>query len=180
MLQETAWVVTIIGVGIVLAAFLAVASRSGDPADFGPVQARFYRVRPLWLAALIAVGTWASVETLADLPYAATHQPEPAETSPALPVEVSAHQWRWEVSRQQVPAGRPVELRVRAADVNHGFALYSPDGDIVAQTQAMPGYVNELRHTFTEPGTYKVMCLEYCGLGHHRMTAELTVTARQG
>jgi hypothetical protein len=38
--------------------------------------------------------------------------------------------------------------------VNLGFAIYDPDFEIVAQTQAMPGYINVLRYTFTEPGTY--------------------------
>lgn len=41
----------------------------------------------------------------------------------------------------------------------------------------MPGYTNKLVHTFTEPGTYQVMCLEYCGVGHTPMTAEIEVVA---
>jgi cytochrome c oxidase subunit 2 len=61
--------------------------------------------------------------------------------------------------------------------VNHGFALYDPDMRIVAQTQAMPGYTNVLRYTFREPGVYRVLCLEYCGVGHHEMTAEIKVSA---
>jgi cytochrome c oxidase subunit 2 len=48
----------------------------------------------------------------------------------------------------------------------------------VAQTQSMPGYTNVLRHTFDEPGTYKILCLEYCGLGHHEMSAEINVVKR--
>ena len=47
-----------------------------------------------------------------------------------------------------VPAGTMVEFRVTTLDVNHGFSLYAPDGHLVAQTQAMPGYVNRLRVTF--------------------------------
>ena len=26
-----------------------------------------------------------------------------------------------------------------------------------------------------EPGTYRILCLEYCGVGHHRMVAQLEV-----
>ena len=48
---------------------------------------------------------------------------------------------------------------------------------IVAQTQAMPGYVNVLRYTFKEPGTYQVLCLEYCGVEHHDMKTEINVAA---
>ena len=51
-----------------------------------------------------------------------------------------------------VPAGTMVEFRVTTLDVNHGFSLYAPDGHLVAQTQAMPGYVNRLRVTFDQPG----------------------------
>ena len=50
-----------------------------------------------------------------------------------------------------VPVGAVVEFRVTTLDVNHGFSLYAPDGRLVAQTQAMPGYVNRLRVTFDNP-----------------------------
>jgi len=69
----------------------------------------------------------------------------------------------------QLPLGSLVEFRVTSFDVNHGFGVYSPDGRLIAQTQAMPGYVNRLRVRFTEPGKYNVLCLELCGMGHHRM-----------
>ncbi|CAF0701745.1 hypothetical protein MPNT_410011 [Candidatus Methylacidithermus pantelleriae] len=58
----------------------------------------------------------------------------------------------------------PVEFLVRAADVNHGFGLYDPDGRLVAEVQAMPGYTNRLTYVFKKPGTYKVLCLEFCGV----------------
>jgi cytochrome c oxidase subunit 2 len=86
--------------------------------------------------------------------------------------------WQWEISQDHVEAGRPVDFQVTSADVNHGFGIYDPDMKIVAQTQAMPGVTNTLRHTFTREGTYRVMCLEYCGLAHHNMTAEFTVGTR--
>jgi cytochrome c oxidase subunit 2 len=69
----------------------------------------------------------------------------------------------------QIIAGSLVEFRVNSFDVNHGFGVYSPDDQLVAQTQAMPGYVNRLRVRFTQPGRYRVLCLELCGSGHHRM-----------
>ena len=46
---------------------------------------------------------------------------------------------------------------------------------MVAQTQAMPGYVNRLQYTFATPGTYHILCLEYCGLVHHAMMTDLVV-----
>jgi cytochrome c oxidase subunit 2 len=74
-----------------------------------------------------------------------------------------------------VKAGSNVEFRVATLDVNHGFTLYAPDGQLLAQTQAMPGYVNRLRVRFDRPGTYTVLCLEYCGMGHHRMRGVVEV-----
>ena len=74
-----------------------------------------------------------------------------------------------------VGLGAAVEFRVTTLDVNHGFSLYSPDGRLVAQTQAMPGYMNCIRITFDRPGTYTVLCLEFCGMSHHRMRGVVEV-----
>jgi cytochrome c oxidase subunit 2 len=76
----------------------------------------------------------------------------------------------------QVPAGALVEFRVTTLDVNHGFSIYAPDGRLMAQTQAMPGYVNRLRVEFDRPGTYRVLCLEFCGMAHHVMNGVIEVT----
>jgi cytochrome c oxidase subunit 2 len=74
-----------------------------------------------------------------------------------------------------VASGTTVEFRVTTLDVNHGFSLYASDGRLVAQTQAMPGYLNRLRVTFDESGIYTVLCLEFCGMSHHRMRAVVEV-----
>lgn len=77
--------------------------------------------------------------------------------------------------QMELAAGSLVEFRVTALDVNHGFGLYGPNRQIVAQVQAMPGYVNRLLVRFDEPGFYKVLCLEYCAAGHHLMQSSITV-----
>ena len=82
----------------------------------------------------------------------------------------------WDLDQSEVVAGEPVEFRVTSADVNHGFGVYDATGVLVAQTQAMPGYVNRLTHVFETPGTYQVLCLEYCGLVHHNMTTGLVLS----
>jgi cytochrome c oxidase subunit 2 len=174
MYQDTAWLISLFGVGLIAAVYLLVWLRSGDPAEFGPVKRQLYGWRSYWLAALVVAGTWLSVETLADLPYDATHGE--AERPADITVGVTGHQWYWEMDRTEVPAGELVAFEVRSADVNHGFAIYNAANEVVAQTQAMPGYTNVVRHTFREPGTYRVMCLEYCGLAHHNMTQKITVT----
>ena len=70
-----------------------------------------------------------------------------------------------------------MQFNVTSLDVNHGFAIYDPNDRIVTQAQAMPGFTNRLLYTFKEPGKYRVMCLEYCGLAHHAMVAEFEVVA---
>jgi cytochrome c oxidase subunit 2 len=50
-------------------------------------------------------------------------------------------------------------------------------GRLLLQVQAMPGYVNQVQYTFDTPGTYHVICLEYCGVAHHAMAADFTVAA---
>ncbi len=75
----------------------------------------------------------------------------------------------------EVSADALVEFRVTSLDTNHGFAVYDPNGAIVAQTQAMPGYFNRLRIHFDKPGFYAVLCLEYCGVAHHVMRSGIIV-----
>jgi len=50
---------------------------------------------------------------------------------------------------------------------------------IIAQTQAMPGYFNRLLVRFDEPAQYKVFCLEYCAAGHHLMQAQVAVNQQE-
>lgn len=175
MLQSAAWQISLSGIALVTAAYLFVYLRSGDPAEFGPVKRRMYRIRTAWFVVLLAISAVAAAITLPGMPYGATHG-TPADTPPVT-IDVRGHQWYWEMDRNRVPAGREVAFRVTAADVNHGFAIYAPDETIVAQTQAMPGHVNVLEHTFSEPGTYTIRCLEYCGIAHHVMTTRLEVVA---
>jgi cytochrome c oxidase subunit 2 len=87
--------------------------------------------------------------------------------------------WYWQLHPAQVESGRPVLFNVTSADVNHGLGIYDQDLRLLTQTQAMPGYVNKLAYTFTQPGIYRLMCLEYCGLAHHGMMGFLEVTAAE-
>ena len=75
----------------------------------------------------------------------------------------------------EIPAGTVVEFRVTSLDVSHGFGLYGPERQIIAQTQAMPGYFNRLLVRLDAPAQYQVFCLEYCAAGHHLMQTRLTV-----
>ncbi len=178
MVQEIVWGVSIVLMGTLAAVFAWVAIGANVAlADYGPVIASAYRLRT-WLfglAVIVLIG--ANYDTLGKLPYVSSMS-APSSGAATQPVEAVAEQWSWSIKPDAFRVGETVECHVTSKDVNHGFALYNPDMRIVAQTQAMPGYTNVLRYTFNEPGVYRVLCLEYCGVGHHEMTAEIKVAAR--
>jgi cytochrome c oxidase subunit II len=70
-----------------------------------------------------------------------------------------------------VPAGKPVTFRMTSADVTHGFLIVGTN----ANTMLVPGYVSQFTTVFQRPGEYLIVCNEYCGLGHHLMSAKLIV-----
>jgi cytochrome c oxidase subunit 2 len=147
--------------------------------------AKATRIRLLFFASLAAILITFLVLTLPHLPYTLDAR------GPDRIVHAVGKQYAWSLSEQTVPtlenwdrdfspavtvpARAQIEFRVTTLDVNHGFSLYAPDGHLVAQTQAMPGYMNRLRVTFDQPGTYTVLCLEFCGMSHHRMRGVIEV-----
>ena len=170
MTQSIAWTISAALVTLVLLAFAFIAAGASTTGEAGPIAAASTRWRSRIFWGLVILFVPILGYTLSDLPY-----PKPDESAKRLIVAVTGYQWRWDISPTEYKVGQPVEFRVTAADVNHGFAIYDADLHVVAQTQAMPGYTNVLRYTFERAGTYKVLCLEYCGIAHHGMMAELTV-----
>jgi cytochrome c oxidase subunit 2 len=72
-----------------------------------------------------------------------------------------------------VPANRPVTFRLTSSDVQHGFQIVGSN----ANTMVVPGYISEFTTVFKRPGEYLIVCNEYCGTGHHLMSAKLVVEA---
>ncbi len=135
-----------------------------------------YKVRAYYATALIIALIAIFAFTITRMPYRAL-----ALTPPAATVKVTGHMWYWQFEQEGQPAlgtlpkGEVIEFAVTAADVNHGFGVFDPDGHIVGQTQAMPGYTNHVRMVLEKPGLYHVLCMEYCGLVHQAMIGFLTV-----
>ncbi|HEX8701036.1 MAG TPA: cytochrome c oxidase subunit II [Myxococcaceae bacterium] len=95
-------------------------------------------------------------------------------------VYVMGKQWMWKfaypegpngVNVLHVPAGRPVRLLITSRDVLHSF--YVPAFRI--KMDALPGRYTQAWFEATKPGTYQVLCTEYCGLSHSKMLAEVVV-----
>ncbi|MEO8837264.1 MAG: hypothetical protein ABI351_00965 [Herbaspirillum sp.] len=179
ILQNVVWTIALAGIGLVTLGFIYVISQASKPADDAATRKATHTSHVLrrWLfAVLLLIFVGGSYATLHRFPIPLQHTPLGIHQV----VEVVGQQWSWQIEPGTVRAGSPVEFRVTSKDVNHGFAIYAPDGRIATQTQAMPGFTNKIVHTFTQPGIYKVMCLEYCGIGHAPMTAAFTVVAASG
>jgi cytochrome c oxidase subunit 2 len=100
---------------------------------------------------------------------------------PALTLEVTGHQWWWEVrylgqgpdqtfvtaNEIHIPAGRPVLLRLKGADVIHSFWIPALSG----KTDTIPGRTNVAWLQADRAGVYRGQCTEYCGLQHAHMAA---------
>ncbi len=176
-MQNDAWVISLVGIGLVTLLFIYVIAQAGKTApDPAAVQKKAYALRRPFFWILIVLGIGVAYGTLRKFPIPKQQGP----LHPAQIVNVVAHQWSWEISPGPIQAGVPIEFDVTSADVNHGFAIFTEHDRLLTQTQAMPGYTNRLIYTFAQPGTYKVLCLEYCGVAHYGMMDELHVVARKG
>jgi cytochrome c oxidase subunit 2 len=76
-------------------------------------------------------------------------------------------------SELALPAGRQIDLRLRAQDVIHGFSVPA----MRLKQNAVPGQTIHIHFTPTATGTYAILCTQLCGLGHYRMSATLRVVS---
>jgi cytochrome c oxidase subunit 2 len=97
----------------------------------------------------------------------------------ALAIQVTGHQWWWEVrypgsspiddvitaNEIHVPVGRPVRFELASADVIHSFWVPALNG----KKDLIPGHAT--RHLFRaeRPGVFPGQCAEFCGYQHAHM-----------
>ncbi len=181
--HEPILVLFLVSAAVIVMVFYFVYRTTLPPAADGegiksPTQKRLYVTS--FLALLFAILLFYS---LPKSPYFLFSDQAPAKT-----VHVLSRQFFHFMSLQDIdpqdpkigepielPLNEPVEFQVTSSDVNHGFGIYNDKAELVIQVQAMPGYVNHLRWKFTEPGTYNVLCLEFCGSAHAFMRTSFTV-----
>lgn len=72
--------------------------------------------------------------------------------------------------------GAEYTLHLSSLDVNHGFSLYP----VNLNFQIVPGYDYGLRVVPTAAGDFRIVCNEFCGIGHHNMLGRVIVTDEQG
>ncbi len=168
----------VLGAAAIVFIALFIFFQSSEQEETESVTKKVYAVRKIYFFVLLIVLLGTFSFTLPKAPYFRGDEAE-------VVVKVTGKMWYWEVepiknARYEggeliIPAGKLVEFRVTGGDVTHGFGIYTKDGRILTQVQAMPNYVNKLYYTFKKPGDYEVLCLEYCGFAHHNMFLKIKV-----
>lgn len=85
-------------------------------------------------------------------------------------VYLVARMWSWSPVLE-LEKGKTYRLHLSSLDVDHGFSLYPMN----INTMVVPGYDYVLTITPTQAGEYRVLCNEFCGIGHHMMVGKIVV-----
>ena len=82
--------------------------------------------------------------------------------------------WAFVPSEIKIPAGSTVTFYLASPDVQHGFLIERTNINVMV----IPGHVSKITARFDEPGEYRFLCHEYCGVGHHLMFGKVVVERR--
>jgi cytochrome c oxidase subunit 2 len=164
--------VLLLGITVTMIYFVVKYRRSSnpEPADIRgnwKLEVLWFTIPTLIALSMFYVG-WTSYIGLKNTPPG------------AIEIEVIGQKFSWvfvypndkETENELVvPLGKPVKLKVTSLDVLH--SLFIPAFRI--KVDAVSGM-----HTYTwfyadEPGTYVILCAEYCGVAHADMTAWLRI-----
>ncbi|MFB6228075.1 MAG: cytochrome C oxidase subunit II [Halobacteriales archaeon] len=95
---------------------------------------------------------------------------------PGEDVYVGAFQWAWDGLPVVLEQDETYAFHLGAYDVQHGFSVRNEDNlSQQISLQVLPGYEWVLDMSFDEPGTYHVVCNEFCGTGHRSMHSKFFV-----
>ena len=158
----------------ILTIAFAVKYRRGKPADrkHAPRQNAWLEVAWAVVPFLLLVVFYVRATDL----FAELYQP-PAG---ALEIDVVAKQWMWkfqhpegqqEINTLHVPAGTPVKLTMASQDVIH--SLFIPALRI--KQDVVPGRYTHTWFRADQPGSYRILCAEFCGTDHSLMGGQFVV-----
>lgn len=158
--QEKAWLGLVVITGVILFGWMFGWMYAGEQNPTGPT----YRVSTDQFRQKMADYRQAATETDLGL--------EPA----ADDIYVAGAQFGWHGLPVVLEAGKRYQLHLSSLDVQHGFSV-RPGDELWKQInlQALPGYEWVVPMRFEEPGTYYVVCNEFCGVGHRVMTSRFYV-----
>ncbi len=176
-------IILVLAVAITLVGEGAVISSTRQPENEDSHALAKYEKH--WVVIILVIFIAFSISTIAYLPYPYAH----SNVKPDLIVHVQAPQFAWCLTNEsywgtncaseyQIPSGSTVEFETNSSDTTHGFGVYDPGGSIIFQVQVMPGFINNITYTFSQPGIYFIRCLEFCGYGHYAMYSSFNVTSQ--
>ncbi|MBS1920896.1 MAG: c-type cytochrome [Bacteroidetes bacterium] len=93
---------------------------------------------------------------------------------PNSDVIVMAEMWRWSPV-MILQKDQAYKFHISSRDVLHGFSIQPVNMNF----QVYPSYDYVLEFKPTESGEYKVICNEFCGIGHHTMIGKIVVIEKE-
>jgi cytochrome c oxidase subunit 2 len=161
-------------ISILAVSVLRFRRRFGDESDGKPIHGNT-GLEVVWTAIPAVLMTGAAIASgvvLADI----------EETKPnTKTIVVTAEQFAWSfaygdqgikrVGELHLVKDTPYLFRLHARDVIHSFWV----PEFRMKKDAVPGLVTKVRVEPTKIGTYSVVCVELCGLGHSTMRARVVV-----
>jgi cytochrome c oxidase subunit II len=128
-------------------------------------------VTVITLIALLVASVWTG-RTVASL-----------QASSAVSIEVTGHQWWWEIQYEDavasrrvvtaneihIPVNRPIVLKVTSRDVIHSFWVPNLQG----KRDLIPGYTTALWLQASRAGVFRGQCAEFCGMQHAHMAFDV-------
>ena len=139
----------------------------------------------------VLVSPYVSPSQAADLAGDGEAENETFESVEDLPetddeeIIVRGYQWNWEVTYPDanvttedeivIPADEDVTIWLTSDDVIHSLFMQ----DLGVKQDAFPGDFTRARTHVYETGEYDAVCAEFCGAGHSRMDATVTVVDRE-
>jgi cytochrome c oxidase subunit 2 len=103
-------------------------------------------------------------------------QQAPATVSAPRIIQVIARKFEFEPSRIDVTEGERVRLVVSSADGVHGIAIKKFKVSKIVPRGKEPVTIDFVA---TAPGTFPILCSEFCGDGHDDMMGTLVVRAKE-
>lgn len=75
----------------------------------------------------------------------------------------------------EIPKGAKVHYIMTTKDVIHGFEVAGTNVNMMV----VPGHISHYTTTHDKPGKFTIVCNEYCGAGHHYMSATIEVVENE-
>ncbi|MBI4537896.1 MAG: cytochrome C oxidase subunit II [Gemmatimonadetes bacterium] len=92
------------------------------------------------------------------------------EPPPGSDVYLLGRMWQW-TPVLRLRRETEYTLHLSSLDVNHGFSLFP----VNVNFQVVPGYDYALKVVPNKAGEFRIICNEFCGIGHHLMLGNVIV-----